>query len=70
MQGTAEFHHQIPYARLEQAQGVFDDATALDTTIDMFDAQPALGEGLIRYLLLPRELLAAGFLGRVPVACG
>jgi hypothetical protein len=27
MQGTAEFHDQIPRARFEQAQGVFDDAT-------------------------------------------
>jgi hypothetical protein len=30
----------------------------------MFDPQPTLVERLVRQLLLPRELLAAGFLGR------
>ncbi len=59
MQGTTDFHHQIADALLPQADPVFDDATALDTTIDMFDPQPALGERVIRRLLLPRQLLAA-----------
>ncbi len=64
VQGTAEFHHDIADALLPQPDPVFDDATALDTAVDMFDAQPALGERLIGSLLLQRQLLAAGFLGR------
>src|SRR5262249_30408317 len=64
MQGTAEFHHQITDTRLPQAYPVLHDATALDTAVDMLDAQPTLVERLIRPLVLPRQLLAAGFLGR------
>ena len=41
---------------------VFDDATALDTPVDMSAWQPALGEPLIRHVLLQRQLLAAGVL--------
>jgi hypothetical protein len=47
-----------------QADAVFADATTLDTTIDMLDPQPPLVERLVRPLLLPRELLAGGVLGR------
>jgi len=64
MQGTAEFHDQIPQARLEQAQGVFDDATALDTTVHMLNAHPTAGQRVIGRFLLLRQLLFAGFLGR------
>ena len=63
VQGTTEFHHQIADTRLPQTDPVFDDATALDTTVDMLDPQPALGERLIRHVLLPRQLLAAWLLG-------
>jgi len=38
MQGTAEFHHQITDALFPQAHPVFDDATALDTAVDVLDA--------------------------------
>jgi len=64
VQGTAEFHDQIADARLPQAEPVLHDAAALDTTVDVLDAQPTLVERLVRPLLLPRELLAAGLLGR------
>src|SRR5712692_7399778 len=37
VQGTAKFHHQIADALLPQADPVFDDATALDTAVDMLD---------------------------------
>ena len=40
------------------------DATAFDTAVDMFDAQPALGERVIRRVLLSCQLLAAWFLRR------
>jgi hypothetical protein len=64
MQGTTEFHHQIADALLPQADPVFDDAAALDTALDRLDPQPALGERLIRRLLLQRQFLAAWCLGR------
>src|SRR5712692_1482910 len=64
VQGTAEFHHQIADAFFPQADAVFDDATTLDTAVDMLDPQPTLVERLVRPLLLQRELLAAWLLGR------
>ena len=64
MQGTAEFHHEIADALLPQADPVFHDATALDTAVDMLDPQPAVVQRLVGPLLLQRQLLAAGFLGR------
>ena len=63
VQGTAEFHYQITEALLPQANAVFDDATALDTAVDMLDPQPALMQGLVGPLLLPREVLATGLFG-------
>ena len=47
VQGTADFHHQIANTLLPQANSVFDNTTTLDTTVDMFDPQPALMQGLI-----------------------
>src|SRR2546423_9464269 len=63
VQGTAEFHHEIADALLPQADPVFDDATPLDTTIDMLDPQPTREQRLVRHVLLPRELRAAWLLG-------
>ena len=60
MQGTTDFHHQIADALLPQADPVFDDATALDTPVDMLNAQSAIVQGLVGELLLPRQFLAAG----------
>src|SRR5271157_4636134 len=42
MQRTADFHHQIADALLPQPNPIFDDATALDTTIDMLNPKTAL----------------------------
>ena len=64
MQGTAEFHHQITNALLPQADPVFHQTTALDTAIDMLDPEPTLVQGLVRQLLLPRQLRAPRFLRR------
>jgi hypothetical protein len=64
MQGTTEFHHQITDTLLPQAHPVFHNTAALDTAVDVLDAQPTLVERLVRPLLLPREVLAPGFLGR------
>jgi hypothetical protein len=64
VQGTAEFHHEITDALLPQADPVFDDATTLNTAVDMFDLEPTLVERLVGEVLLPCQLLAAGFLRR------
>src|SRR5713101_3921591 len=64
MQGTTDFHHQIADTRLPQTDPVFDNAAALHTAVDVLDPEPALVQGLVGPLLLQRELLAAGFLGR------
>ena len=64
MQGTTEFHHEIADAVLPQPDAVFHHAAALDATVDMLDPQPTVMQGLVRHVLLPRELLAAWLLGR------
>src|SRR5262245_66526940 len=64
VQGTAEFHHQIADAFLPQADAVFDNAAALDTAVDMLDAQPTVVERLVRPLLLPGQFLAPWLLRR------
>jgi hypothetical protein len=63
VQGTTDFHNDIADALFPEADPVFDNATTLDTAIHVLDAQPTLVQRLIRPLLLPREFLAAGFLG-------
>jgi len=40
------------------------DATTLDTAVDMLHAPPAVVQRLVGPVLLQRQLLAAGFLGR------
>ena len=64
VQGTTEFHHQIADTFFPQADTIFDDTTTLDTAVDMLDPQSAMVQPLVRYVLLPREFLAAGFLRR------
>src|SRR5712691_10695724 len=64
MQGTAEFHHEIADTLLPQADPVLHDTAALDTAIDMLDPRSTLVQGLVRPLLLQRELLATGLLRR------
>jgi hypothetical protein len=66
VEGAAVFHHEITDASLPQADAVFHDAAALDTALDMLDAQPTLVERLVRPLLLPRELLAPWLLRGYP----
>ena len=64
VQGATECHHEITDARLPQADPVLHDAAALDTAVAMLDPQPPLVERLVRPLVLLRQLLAAGLLGR------
>jgi heme-degrading monooxygenase HmoA len=42
MQRTAEFHYQIADAVLPQSKPIFDNATALDTAVDMLNPKTAL----------------------------
>ncbi len=64
MQGTADLHYDITNALLPEADPIFHNATALHATVDMLDAEPTLVQGLVGEVLLPRQLLAAGLLGR------
>ena len=64
MQGTTDFHHEIAYALLPQTDPVFDDATALDTTVHVLDPQPTAVQCLVGHVLLPCELLVTWFLRR------
>ena len=64
MEGAAEFHHEITDASPPQAEPVFDNAAALDTTVDMLDPQPPLVESLVGPLLLQGQLLTAWLLRR------
>src|SRR5215475_302536 len=52
MQGTADFHNEVADTRPPQAASVVDDATALDTAVDVLDAHAA-----------PRDTPIGGFLG-------
>ena len=47
VQRPAQFHHESPDTFFPQAEAVLDDATTLDTAIDVLDAQSALVQGLI-----------------------
>src|SRR5215475_6592256 len=64
VQGAAEFHHEITDASLPQADPVFDNAAALDTTVHMLDPQPPLVEYLVGPLLLQGQFLTAWLLRR------
>ena len=64
MQGTAAFHHESADPLLPQADPVLHHTAALATAGDVRDAQPTLVKRLVRPLVLPRALLAAGLLGR------
>jgi hypothetical protein len=51
VQGATELHHHITDTCFPKTNAVFDDRTALDTAIDMLNAQPTLVERLVRVLL-------------------
>ncbi len=59
MQGTADFHHDITDTLLPQAD--FDDATTLDTPVDMLDPQSAGVERLVALLLRQWQFRARWF---------
>jgi hypothetical protein len=61
MQRPAQFHHESPDTFFPQAEAVLDDATTLDTAIDVLDAQLALVQGLVPCILNDHQLKAGGF---------
>ena len=61
MQGTADFHHDITDALLPQTDPVFDHTAALDTAVDMLDAQAAGVEHPVGALLRYGQVRARGF---------
>ena len=64
MQNTADFPSDITNALLPQADPVFDDATTLDTAVDMLDPQSAGVERLVGSLLCQWQFRARWFLRR------
>ena|SRR5215475_2286923 len=64
MQRTADFHDQIAATHLPHAVRVTDAATALDTAVDVLDADAAAGDLSIGGFLRPRESPAPWLLGR------
>jgi len=64
MQRTADFHYQITDTLLPQSKPIFDNATALDTAVDMFNPKTTLIQGPVHALLFQRQHLASWFLHR------
>jgi hypothetical protein len=64
MQAAADFHDTIANARLSEAAGVVDDAAALDTAIDVFDAHAAARDAPVGRLLRLCEFLSSWLPGR------
>jgi hypothetical protein len=64
MQRTANFHDQIADTHLPQAVRVTDDTAALDTAVNMLDADAAACDPSIGGFLRPREGSAPWLLGR------
>ena len=54
MQRTADFHHLIADVLFPQPKPIFDNATALDTTVDMLDPKTPLIQRPICALLIQR----------------
>ncbi len=64
MQRTADFHDAIANARLSEPAGIADDATTLDTAVDVFGAHAPAGEAPIGRSLCGRELPSSRLSGR------
>src|SRR5690348_17006237 len=67
VQGAANLHHEVAHAFFPQANGVFGDATALDTTDNVFDGNTATRHLAVEGFLLVRERATFGLLDRARV---
>lgn len=65
MEGAGDFHDQIANTPAPEADALFDHATALDTTVDVFDTNAPAGQGLIGCFLLLAQLTAPRLLERL-----
>ena len=64
MERTADFCNHIASIFAEETDGVFHDATALDTTVDVFDPHPSAGNLPVLRFLLVCEVAAPWFFRR------
>jgi len=62
MQRTTDFRNHITYTVAKQTDRVFDNPTALDTTVDMLDTHASPRKLLIERFLLFRQAAATWFL--------
>jgi hypothetical protein len=62
MQRTADFSDHITHTIAKQTDRVFDNPTALDTTVDMFDPYTSSRELLIERLFLIGQAAATWLL--------
>ena len=61
METTANFHNEIAHPYPTKTHAVLEHATAFDTTVDVFDTDPAGGECPIFCLLFVGQLPTTGF---------
>lgn len=61
MQANGNFHHHIPGSIFREANGIFDDADALDRTDEMFNADASVGQTGIVLPLVVRHVSTPWF---------
>lgn len=64
MKRTSNFHNGIARTDDTETAGFFDNATAFDTTVDMFNANPDGGKLLIEGFLRRRQFTTFGLFER------
>ena len=64
MQGTTNFHDLITHPAAQQTTDVFEDTTAFDTPVDMFNGHSTACQRLIDRLLLSGEFPSPWLFGR------
>ena len=65
MQPTADFHHHVTKPRLAQADGLLEQAAALDAAVDRLDTHAPPRERPIPRVLRPRQLVPPRFFRRL-----
>src|SRR5919108_199671 len=65
MQATARLHNRVPYAILQEADGILHDPVAFDSPNGMFDADPDGRDAMIRRLFRGGEVPPTRFLLRL-----
>ena len=65
MQGTARLHNRVPYAILQEADGILHDPVAFDSPNGMFDTDPDGRDATIRRFFRGGEVPPTWFLLRL-----